>query len=62
MSYLCDGYVMESQTLRERFGIEDRNYSVASRIIADTIAVGLIKDYDPESSSKRHAKYIPFWA
>lgn len=64
--HCCLKYVsnekMTNQTLRERFKIEERNYSIASRIISDTIGAGLIKDYDPESSSKRHAKYIPFWA
>ncbi len=53
---------MTNQSLRQRFGIEERNYSMASRIIAEGIKSGLIKDYDPESNSKKHAKYIPFWA
>jgi len=55
------GEYMTNQSLRIRFGIEEKNYSMASRIIAETIKSGLIKDYDPESSSKKHAKYIPFW-
>jgi len=63
--HCCLKYVsnekMTNQSLRERFKIEDQNYSIASRIIADTIKKGLIKDYDPESTSKRHAKYVPFW-
>ena len=53
---------MTNQTLRDRFGIEERNYSIASRIIAEGIKSGKIKDYDPESNSKKHAKYLPFWA
>jgi len=64
--HCCLKYVsnekMTNQSLRERFKIEDRNYSIASRIIADTIKAGLIKDYDPGNTSKRHAKYIPIWA
>jgi len=56
------GEYMTNQSLRERFGIEEKNYSIASRIISETIKSGLVKDYDPESSSKKHAKYIPFWA
>lgn len=52
---------MTNQSLRDRFGIEEKNYSMASRIIAEGIRAGLIKDSDPESNSKKHAKYIPFW-
>jgi ATP-dependent DNA helicase RecG len=53
---------MSNASLRERFGIEEKNYSMVSRIIAEGIKSGLIKDQDPESNSKKHAKYIPFWA
>lgn len=53
---------MTNQSLRERFQIEDHNYSTASRIIKDTLEEWLIKDDDPESKSKKYASYIPFWA
>lgn len=53
---------MTNESLRKRFAINDKNYSMASRIIADTIAEKLIKRYDPENKSKKHAKYVPFWA
>lgn len=53
---------MTNSSLRERFFIKDENYSMASRIIADTIDVGLVKPYDPENTSRKHAKYVPFWA
>jgi predicted HTH transcriptional regulator len=53
---------MTNQTLRQRFQIREKNYSTASRIIADTIAAGLIKDYDPDSKSKKYSRYIPIWA
>jgi predicted HTH transcriptional regulator len=52
---------MSNETLRKRFDIDSKNYSTASRIIADTIGVGLIKIYD-ENASKRYKRYIPFWA
>jgi ATP-dependent DNA helicase RecG len=45
-----------------RFSIKEENYSMASRIIKDTLDVGLVKPYDPENTSKKHAKYVPFWA
>lgn len=64
--HACLKYVsgehMTNQTLRGRFGIEEKNYSTVSRIIAEGIKSGLIKDYDPENKSKKHSKYIPFWA
>ena len=55
------GEYMTNQSLRERFGIEEQNYSIASRIIAETIQAGFVKDYDTESKSKKYAKYVPFW-
>jgi len=56
------GEAMTNQTLRERFGIDEKNYSIASRIISEAIKSGQIKDFDPENKSKKHAKYLPFWA
>lgn len=53
---------MTNTSLRKRFSIEDKNYSVASRIIADTMNAGLVKTHDPESASRKHAKYVPLWA
>ena len=53
---------MTNSSLRERLGIADSNYSIASRIIADTISEGLVKPYDPTSTSKKNARYVPFWA
>ena len=48
--HACLKYVsgehMTNQSLRNRFGIEEKNYSIASRIIAEGIKSGLIKDYD----------------
>lgn len=55
------GEYMTNQSLRERFGIEEHNYSTVSRIIADTIKSELIKDFDPGNKSKKYAKYMPYW-
>jgi predicted HTH transcriptional regulator len=64
--HACLQYVsnnrMTNTSLRERFAIDERNYSIASRIIADTIKAKMIKLFDPESSSKKHASYVPIWA
>ena len=56
------GDIMTNQSLRERLNIEEANYPVASRIIADTIKAGFVKPYDPDNKSRKHAKYLPFWA
>lgn len=53
---------MTNASLRKRFAIEDKNYSIASRIIGMTLDAGFIKPLDPGSTSKKHASYIPFWA
>lgn len=53
---------MTNQSLRERFQIEDQNYSIASRIIRDTLEEKLIKEEDPDSKSRKYASYLPFWA
>jgi len=47
---------MKNKTLRERFGINDANYPTASKIIADTIKQGLIKE------SEKPKEYVPIWA
>lgn len=53
---------MTNATLRKRLGVPDGDYPVASRIIAETIRMGWLKPYDPENRSRKHAKYLPFWA
>lgn len=64
--HACLRYVsndqMTNSSLRERLGISDANYSIASRIIAETIGEGLVKPYDPSSNSRKNARYVPFWA
>ena len=53
---------MTNPTLRKRFGFSDKNKAMASRVISETLAVNLIRPYDPSSTSRRHARYVPFWA
>lgn len=64
--HACLKYVsnekMTNQSLRERFKIEDQNYSIASRIIRDALEDKVIKEDDPESNSRKYASYIPIWA
>jgi ATP-dependent DNA helicase RecG len=61
LRYVCNDR-MTNASLRQRFRIDTKNYSMASRIIADTLEAGLIRRDDPESKSRKHAKYVPFWA
>jgi len=64
--HACLKYVsnekMTNQSLRDRFKIEDHNYSIASRIIRDAIEENVIKENDPNNKSRKYASYIPFWA
>jgi ATP-dependent DNA helicase RecG len=53
---------MTNSTLRTRFSIDPQNYSIASRIIAETVEADLVKPYDPENRSKKHSRYLPYWA
>jgi predicted HTH transcriptional regulator len=63
--HACLKYVqrnfMTNTTLRERFGIEDKNSATASRIIKDASIAGLIRCYDDSVGSKAK-KYLPWWA
>jgi len=46
---------MTNATLRERFRIDEKNYPVVSKVIADTIDARMIRPGDPKSKSKKHA-------
>jgi predicted HTH transcriptional regulator len=52
------GKRMTNATLRERLGIKDSNYPVASRLIKATTEAGLIKPHDGSGV----ASYVPFWS
>jgi ATP-dependent DNA helicase RecG len=53
---------MSNQSLRERFQLTDSKAEVVSRIIQDALKDGQVKVDDPENTSKRYVKYVPFWA
>ncbi|WP_281863986.1 ATP-binding protein [Planomicrobium okeanokoites] len=63
--HACLKYVMKEHltngTLRSRFGLEDSQNSVVSRLIRDSVNAGRIKPLKPDTAP-RHMKYIPFWA
>jgi ATP-dependent DNA helicase RecG len=63
--HACLRYVqrdfMTNTTLRERFGIEEKNSATASRIIKEALDAKKIRAHD-EDSSKKFMKYVPDWA
>ena len=63
--YTCYCYVNEIEVsnavLRERFGVEEKNKAVVSRIIKDTMLVNLIKLADDNVAPKMR-RYVPYWA
>lgn len=56
------GEKMTNESLRTRFSIEKKNSAMASRILSDAVSSELIKEYQPNSESKRYKSYLPYWA
>lgn len=54
--------VLTNASLRQRFEISEANSAQASRIIAETVDAGLIKQSNPENKSRKMMQYQPFWA
>ena len=53
---------MTNESLRQRFHLPETKRAIASQIIAATIEVGLIKADERVGSSRKYARYLPFWA
>jgi predicted HTH transcriptional regulator len=62
--HACLQYVnrkfMTNSSIRERFDIDVKNRTIASRLIRQAQTAGVIVPYDPNSAPK-HMKYVPFW-
>ncbi|WP_240048172.1 ATP-binding protein [Prevotella brunnea] len=56
-----DSSPINNKSVRDRFEIDDKHSSVASRIIADTVEAGFIKISDENIKSKKYATYIPYY-
>lgn len=56
------GEKMTNESLRTRFNIEKKNAAIASRILSDAVLSELIKEYQPNSESRRYKSYLPYWA
>ncbi len=63
--HACLKYVkheyMTNTSVRGRFGIQQKNMAIASRIIKEALETGLVCVYG-ETASKKHKRYVPFWA
>lgn len=63
--HACLRYVMRENltntSLRERFGVEQKNSAVVSRMISDAVEAGYITPFDPKAG-KRFMRYVPYWA
>ena len=63
--HACLKYVsleeMTNSLLRKRFGFDQKNSAMASRMIKDALEEGVIKRRDP-AQGKRNARYVPAWA
>lgn len=57
-----DNESINNQSIRDRFGLNKNQSSVASRILADAVEKKLIKPTDEESVSKKFSTYVPFYA
>jgi predicted HTH transcriptional regulator len=55
------GSLMTNASLRQRFGIEERNSAKASRLIKSAVAAKLIKLHNAQVRD-RDREYVPFWA
>ncbi len=53
---------MTNQTMRERFHLPESKTATVSQVIAATIEAGLVKADERVGSSRKFARYLPFWA
>lgn len=60
LKYVNNDYLTNT-SLRERFGIAQKNNAMVSRIIRNGIEENLIKAYN-EDTAPKYMKYVPYWA
>ena len=63
--HACLKYVerdyLTNTSLRQRFGIEEQNRSMVSRLIREALNSGVLVPYEQDAPPK-HMKYMPWWA
>jgi predicted HTH transcriptional regulator len=62
LMYIMGSRRMTNATLRNRFGLGDGEYTKVSAVIRDALDVGKIVHDPPESTARKTAKYVPYWA
>ena len=55
------GAELTNASVRERFGLGEKDHTLASRLIRDAVLAKRIKPADPSSRSRKCARYLPFW-
>ncbi|MBX3409847.1 MAG: putative DNA binding domain-containing protein [Phycisphaeraceae bacterium] len=56
------GEYMTNQSLRERFKLDESKSANVSQVITATVEAGLVKPDERVGSSRKLARYLPFWA
>ncbi|RJP89640.1 MAG: transcriptional regulator [Desulfobacteraceae bacterium] len=63
--HACLKWVMRdfltNASLRERFGVAEKNKAAVSRYIREAVDEGVVKPVD-EAASRKMMKYVPYWA
>ncbi|MBC2712337.1 MAG: putative DNA binding domain-containing protein [Desulfosarcina sp.] len=63
--HACLKWVMRNYltnaSLRQRFGVEERNKAAVSRYIREAVKAGMIKPFD-DTAARKMMKYVPYWA
>ncbi len=63
--HACLKWVMREQltnsSLRERFGVDEKNKAAVSRYIREAVEDAMIKPLD-DTAARKMMKYVPFWA
>lgn len=52
---------LTNASLRERFGVKERNKAAVSRYIREAVEAGMVRPFDADAARKL-MKYVPFWA
>jgi ATP-dependent DNA helicase RecG len=53
---------MTNQSLRARFALTEAKSAIVSQAIAATVDEGKVKLDEKVGTSRRFARYVPFWA
>ncbi|MBE0586402.1 MAG: putative DNA binding domain-containing protein [Desulfofustis sp.] len=63
--HACLRYVqrdfLTNASLRERFGVEEKNKAAVSRYIREAVEAGMVRPVN-EDAARKMMKYMPFWA